>query len=50
MKTEMRRKMEQDVEAFQEQLYRDDDDEYWRQLEADRLRSQITAVRRATAV
>ncbi|XP_022092702.1 centrosomal protein of 95 kDa-like isoform X2 [Acanthaster planci] len=41
MKRDMRRKMEQEVRVFQEQMYRDEDTEYFRQLEADRMRREL---------
>ena len=50
MKNEMRKKMEREIEMFQEQLYRDEDDEYFRQIEADRLRHQLQVSRQAAAL
>ncbi|KAK2184386.1 hypothetical protein NP493_267g00008 [Ridgeia piscesae] len=41
MKKELRKKMEKEVKDFQEQLCRDDDDAYFRQIDADRLRHQL---------
>lgn len=37
MKKELRKKMEQEIKDLQEQLCRDDDDAYFRQLDADRV-------------
>lgn len=37
MKKELRRKMEKEIKDLQEQLCRDDDDAYFRQLDADRV-------------
>ncbi|XP_021350941.1 centrosomal protein of 95 kDa-like [Mizuhopecten yessoensis] len=37
MKKELRRKMEQEIRELQDQLCRDDDDAYFRQLDADRV-------------
>lgn len=50
MKSEMRKKMEHEIEMFQEQLYRDEDDEYFRQIEADRLRHQLQVARQAAVL
>ena len=50
MKSEMRKKMEHEIELFQEQLYRDEDDEYFRQIEADRLRHQLQVARQAAVL
>ena len=50
MKSEMRKKMEREIGMFQEQLYRDEDDEYFRQIEADRLRHQLQVSRQAAAL
>ena len=41
MKRDMRRKMEQEIRDVQEQMYQDEDTEYFRQLEADRLRGDL---------
>ena len=41
MKKQLKEKMERDIDMFQEQMYRDEDDEYFRQLDADRLRHQV---------
>ncbi len=45
MKRELRHKMESEIENFQEQLYRDEDDEYFRQIDADRLKHQLQMAR-----
>ncbi|XP_048738682.1 centrosomal protein of 95 kDa-like [Ostrea edulis] len=37
MKKEMRKKMESEIQQLQDQLVRDDDDAYFRQLDADRV-------------
>lgn len=37
----MRRKMEDEIRGFQEQLYRDEDTAYFRQLEADRMKARL---------
>ena len=37
MKKELRKKMETEIKHLQEQLVRDDDDAYFRQLDADRV-------------
>jgi centrosomal protein CEP95 len=37
MKKEMRNKMETEIQRLQDQLVRDDDDAYFRQLDADRV-------------
>lgn len=41
MKKELRKKMEREIQDFQEQLFRDDDDIYFRQLDADRLKEEL---------
>nr|XP_058972324.1 uncharacterized protein LOC131798640 isoform X2 [Pocillopora verrucosa] len=41
MRRELRRKFEHDVQEFQENLQRDEDSAYFRQLEADRLRGKF---------
>ena len=48
MKRELRRKMEKDVRDFQEQLYRDEDSEYFRQIEADRMERELQMARYKT--
>ncbi len=45
MKTELRRKMEKEIREFQDQLYRDEDDAYFRELDAERLRHQLNMAR-----
>lgn len=37
MKKELRHKMESEIRLLQDQLVRDDDDAYFRQLDADRV-------------
>lgn len=37
MKKELRKKMEKEIKDLQSQLVRDDDDAYFRQLDADRV-------------
>ena len=37
MRKELRKKMESEIRVLQEQLVRDDDDVYFRQLDADRV-------------
>ncbi|XP_050392120.2 uncharacterized protein LOC126810852 isoform X2 [Patella vulgata] len=41
MKKELRKKMEKEIKVYQDQLFRDDDDAYFRQLDADRLRQTL---------
>ncbi|XP_078612173.1 centrosomal protein of 95 kDa-like [Branchiostoma floridae x Branchiostoma japonicum] len=48
MRRELRQKMEQEIKGLQEQLTRDEDDAYFRQLEADRLRRQLNFARYQT--
>ena len=45
MKRELRQKMESEIQNVQDQLYRDEDDEYFRQIDADRLRYQLQMAR-----
>ena len=42
---EFRKKTEQEIETIQEQIFRDEDDEYFRQLDADRLRQELHLAR-----
>ncbi|KAH3893212.1 hypothetical protein DPMN_017355 [Dreissena polymorpha] len=37
MKKDLRKKMETEIQTLQQQLVRDDDDVYFRQLDADRV-------------
>ncbi|XP_066291913.1 centrosomal protein of 95 kDa-like [Branchiostoma lanceolatum] len=48
MRRELRQKMEQEIKGLQNQLTRDEDDAYFRQLEADRLRRQLNFARYQT--
>ena len=41
IKADVRRKMEKEIREYQEQLYRDEDAEYFRQLEADRMKHEL---------
>ena len=41
MKRDLRRKMEKEIIDIQSEMFRDDDDTYFRQLEADRLRQEL---------
>ncbi|XP_071965178.1 uncharacterized protein [Antedon mediterranea] len=41
MKRELRRKMETEIKEFQENLYNDEDREYFRQVEADRMKREL---------
>ncbi|XP_033100569.1 centrosomal protein of 95 kDa-like [Anneissia japonica] len=41
MKRELRRKMENEIREFQENLYNDEDREYFRQIEADRMKREL---------
>ncbi|CAH1795667.1 unnamed protein product [Owenia fusiformis] len=45
MKRELRRKMEADIHDFQDQMQRDDDEAYFRQLDADRIRNELYAAK-----
>ena len=47
MRKELRQKLESDVREFQENLQRDEDSAYFRQLEADRLRGQFQLATRS---
>jgi centrosomal protein CEP95 len=42
--------MEKDIEDFQEQLYRDEDEAYFRQLDADRLRHELNMAKYQTKI
>jgi len=37
--------MEREIREFQEQLYRDEDEAYFRQIDADRIRHQLNLAR-----
>lgn len=41
MKKGLRQKMEKEIENLQDMIVRDDDDAYYREIEADRLRRQL---------
>jgi len=41
MKNGLRKKMEREIEDLQEQIFRDDDDAHFREIEADRIRRQL---------
>lgn len=45
MQTELRRKMEGEIRNLQEQIFRDEDDVYFRELDAERLRQQLHLAR-----
>ena len=45
MKKELRQKMELEIKDFQEQLYRDEDDAHFRQLDAERIKQQLYMAR-----
>ena len=47
MRRELRHKLERDVKEFQENLQRDEDSAYFRQLEADRLRGKFQLATRS---
>ncbi|KAF6017467.1 hypothetical protein EB796_024236 [Bugula neritina] len=50
MKMELRKKMEKDIKDFQEQLRRDEDDYYFRQLDAEKVVQQLNMVRYQTGI
>ena len=41
MRNGLRKKMEREIEDLQEQIFRDDDDAHFREIEADRIRRQL---------
>jgi len=41
MKRELRRKMEQEISEVQRRLWRDEDDVYYRELDAERMRREL---------
>lgn len=45
MKKELRKRMEREIEQIQSQLCRDEDDIYFRELDADRQRRQLLLAR-----
>lgn len=47
---ELRKKMEKDIKDFQEQLRRDEDDYYFRQLDAEKVVQQLNMVRYQTGI
>ena len=50
MKNELRRKMEREIEQYQEELYRDEDDAYFRQLDANMIKQQLQLARYQTSL
>ena len=50
MKRDLRRKMEKEIVDIQAEMFRDDDDTYFRQLEADRLRQELHLAKFQTRV
>ena len=48
MKMELRKKMEKDIRDFQEQLKLDEDDYYYRQLDAEKVVQQLNMTRYQT--
>lgn len=50
MKRDLRRKMEKEIVDIQTEMFRDDDDTYFRQLEADRLRQELHLAKFQTRV
>ena len=42
MKRDLRKKMEREITDFQQRLWQDDDDIYYRQLDADRIRQELS--------
>ena len=50
MKKELRKKMEADIQNFQEQLKRDEDDYYFRQLDAEKVVQQLNMARYQTGI
>lgn len=47
MRGDLRKKLERDVREFRENLQRDEDSAYFRQLEADRLRTKFQLATRS---
>lgn len=45
MRKDLRRKMEKEILEIQTQLFRDEDDSYFRQLDADRLLQELQMAR-----
>jgi centrosomal protein CEP95 len=45
MDREFRKKTEHEIETIQEQIFRDEDDEYFRQIDSDRLRHLLSLAR-----
>ena len=41
MKRELRDKMEHEIREIQQRIARDEDDEYFRQIDADRLKQKL---------
>ncbi|ESP03773.1 hypothetical protein LOTGIDRAFT_110058, partial [Lottia gigantea] len=50
LKKELRKKMEKEIQGYQDQLFRDDDDAYFRQLDADRLRQELHLAKYQTKI
>ncbi|XP_005106126.1 centrosomal protein of 95 kDa [Aplysia californica] len=45
MKRELRQKMEAEIKQYQDQLFHDEDDAHWRQVDADRIKQQLHMAR-----
>ena len=45
MKRELRAKMEKEIREIQQRIARDEDDEYFRQVDADRLKQRLQLAR-----
>lgn len=50
MKRDLRNKMEKEIKDIQSQMFQDDDDVYFRQLEADRLRHELQHAKYQTRI
>lgn len=50
MKQELRKKMEHDIRDFQDQLKRDEEDYYFRQLDAEKVVQQLNMTRFQTGL
>lgn len=50
MKRDLRKKMDKEIVNIQNEMFRDDDDTYFRQLEADRMRQDLQVARYQTRV
>ena len=50
LQRDLRHRLEKEIQEIQEQIVRDDDDSYFRELDAQRLRTRLNLARYQAAV